>query len=74
MWTGDKLGESEVIIMEKKRIFCKHTYYFVADFQWTPAKSIKTTHCITVRCAKCYKEKKLTPFIKVLDGEREMYK
>lgn len=58
--------------MGKNKLFCKHDYYFLADFQRTPAKSIKTTHYITVRCAKCYKEKKLTPFITVLDEQYEV--
>lgn len=53
-----------------KRIFCKHTYYFVADVQRTPAKyrdeQVKETkHYITIRCKKCHKERNLTPFIKL---------
>lgn len=53
-----------------KRIFCKHTYYFVADVQRTPAKyrneEIKETkHYITIRCKKCHKEMNLTPFYKI---------
>lgn len=57
------------VIMYKNRMFCKHIYYFAADFQRTPAKSKKTTHYISLRCAKCHKEKKLTPFITVLDEQ-----
>lgn len=59
-WSGEIVG---------KNVFCKHIYYFEADFQKTPAKSKKTTHYISLRCAKCHKEKKLTPFITVLEKQ-----
>lgn len=55
--------------MSKNKLFCKHIYYFGADFQKTPVKSKKTTHYISLICEKCHKEKKLTPFITVLDEQ-----
>lgn len=65
-----------------KRIFCKHEYVLFANVLRTrkkiafgkEAKEYFETECETIiRCRKCGKEKKLVPYITLIDrknGER----